>query len=159
MLHSAFPNVVLCFDCVVCSGDGSRSMQDEKSSVSQPSPATLLLLFLLFDLQLSCLFNLLLCPLRFFGDGMLFFLFLYRLCQEKQLRCEFKHCQCELHFQQTSYSGSIDGRQITSGRQMFTFSVVFFDFFFLSSTPLSSCCPCCFFFFFELQVTRRHTEY
>lgn len=83
MLHSAFPNVVLCFDCVVCSGDGSRSMQDEKSSVSQPSPATLLLLFLLFDLQLSCLFNLLLCPLRFFGDGMLLFLFLYRLCREK----------------------------------------------------------------------------
>ena len=69
---------------------------------SQPSPATLLLLLLLFDLQLSCLLNLFFRPLRFFWDGMLSLLFLYHLCLEKKhLRCEFKRSHHKLHLQKT----------------------------------------------------------
>lgn len=101
----------VCVCACVCAGGGSRSYQNEESSISQPSPAILLLLLLLFDLQLSCLLNLLLCPLRFFSDWLLSFLFLYRLYQEKHWR--FKHSHHELHLQQTSYSASfIDGDRL-----------------------------------------------
>lgn len=42
------------------------SMENERNGISKPSPTTLLLLFLLFDLQLPCLFNLPLCSLWLF---------------------------------------------------------------------------------------------
>lgn len=73
----------------MCGGGGGGvvgSIRDGKreSSVFQPSPSTLLLLLLLFDLQLSRLLDLLLRLLRFFGHGLLLFLFfLHRLRRAK----------------------------------------------------------------------------
>lgn len=42
------------------------SMENERNGISKPSPTTLLFFFLLFDLQLPCLFNIPLCSLWLF---------------------------------------------------------------------------------------------
>lgn len=135
------------------------SVQEEKDSVSPPSPAILFLLFLLFDLQLFCFLNLLLCPLCFFWDRMLSFLFLYHLRRDKHLRCGFKHSDCDLHFPENPlYLTSVADRKWLLERQMFTFSVFTLDFFFRGSPSLSSSWLCCLSFLFELQELRNRKE-
>lgn len=142
--------------------EGGMSEQDEKGSISPPSPATLLLLFLLFDLQLSCFLNLLFCLLHFFWDRSFSFLFLYSLQKDEHLRCGFKHSYCDLHFPKGKktplYLTRGTDRKRLQRRHMFTF-VFTLDLFFWASASLSSSWPCCLSFLFELQKSRTKKKW
>lgn len=146
LLQSSFSNFSFVFVCARAGGVGCGSIQGgkRKSSIFQPSPSTLLLLLLLFDLQLSRLLDLLLRLLWFFGHGVLFFLFfLHRLW-------EAKRTQVQTSPPRTVTPWVCWWRETDSDTKTFTFSFVFCLFFSCESLFSSRWLSLLFFFFVEL---------